>query len=57
VSHLRFGPDPIRAPYLIASAGFVACHQFAFLERQDPLRVAAPGGVFLLNSPYGKDDT
>ena len=57
VSHLRFGPDPIRAPYLIASAGFVACHQFALLERQDPLRIAAPGGVFLLNSPYGKDHT
>jgi pyruvate-ferredoxin/flavodoxin oxidoreductase len=57
VSHLRFGPDPIKAPYLIASAGFVACHQFEFLERQDLLRVAAPGGVFLLNSPYGKDRT
>ncbi len=57
VSHLRFGPDPIRAPYLIASAGFVACHQFGFLERQDLLRVAAPGGVFLLNSPYGKNKT
>jgi pyruvate-ferredoxin/flavodoxin oxidoreductase len=57
VSHLRFGPNPIQAPYLIASAGFVACHQFGFLERQDLLRVAAPGGVFLLNSPYGKDAT
>ena len=57
ISHLRFGPDPIRAPYLIASAGFVACHQFGFLERQDLLRVAAAGGVFLLNSPFGKDET
>jgi pyruvate-ferredoxin/flavodoxin oxidoreductase len=57
ISHLRFGPDPIKAPYLIASAGFVACHQFGFLERQDLLRVAAAGGVFLLNSPYGKDET
>jgi pyruvate-ferredoxin/flavodoxin oxidoreductase len=56
-SHLRFGPDPIRAPYLIASAGFVACHQFGFLERQDVLRVAAVGAVFLLNSPYGRDAT
>ena len=56
-SHLRFGPAPIKAPYLIASAGFVACHQFGFLERQDLLRVAAPGGVFLLNSPYGVDAT
>ena len=57
VSHLRFGPDPIRAPYLIAQASFVACHQFGFLERQDMLRLAAPGGVFLLNSPFGQDQT
>jgi len=55
-SHLRFGPDPIRAPYLISQAGFVACHQFGFLERQDILGVAAPGAVFLLSSPYGPDD-
>jgi pyruvate-ferredoxin/flavodoxin oxidoreductase len=53
VSHLRFGPRPIRAPYLITRASFVACHQFAFLERLDVLRVAEPGAVFLLNSPYG----
>ena len=53
VSHLRFGPDPIKAPYLIAEAGFVACHQAAFLERQDMLRLAAQGGVFLLNTPRG----
>ncbi|MCR4282518.1 MAG: pyruvate:ferredoxin (flavodoxin) oxidoreductase, partial [Bauldia sp.] len=53
ISHLRFGPEPIRAPYLVAQAGFVACHQFGFLTRQDVLRVAAPGGVFLLNSPWG----
>ena len=55
VSHLRFGPNPIRSPYLIASAGFVACHQFGFLARQDVLRFAAPGAVFLLNSPFGAD--
>jgi pyruvate-ferredoxin/flavodoxin oxidoreductase len=56
VSHLRFGPDPIRAPYLIESAGFVACHRFDFLLRQDVLGHAAPGGVFLLNSPFGPDE-
>jgi pyruvate-ferredoxin/flavodoxin oxidoreductase len=55
VSHLRFGPQPIRAPYLIASAGFVACHHFGFLTRQDVLRLAAPGAVFLLNSPFAAD--
>src|SRR6266508_5631571 len=41
VSHLRFGPQPIRAPYLIASANFVACHQFGFLEQLDVLQHAA----------------
>ena len=53
VSHLRFGPRPIRAPYLITRASFVACHQFGFLERLDVLAAVEPGAVFLLNSPYG----
>ena len=57
ISHLRFGPNPIKAPYLIAAASFVACHQFDFLRRQDLLRVAAPGGTLLLNSPYGPEAT
>ena len=52
ISHLRFGPRPIRSPYLIKSANFVACHQFVFLEKYDVLEYARPGGVFLLNSPY-----
>jgi pyruvate-ferredoxin/flavodoxin oxidoreductase len=52
ISHLRFGPEPIRAPYLIKNAGFVACHQAQFLEQYDVLESAAPGGVFLLNSIY-----
>jgi len=53
-SHLRFGPKPIRAPYLIntGTANFVACHQFSFLERLDVLKYAAEGAVFLLNSNY-----
>jgi len=55
VSHLRFGPNPIHAPYLIRHASFVACHQFSFVERADVLRFAAPGAVFLLNSPFGPD--
>ncbi|HYT80542.1 MAG TPA: 2-oxoacid:acceptor oxidoreductase family protein, partial [Actinomycetota bacterium] len=45
VSHLRFGPDPIRSTYLIERAGFVACHQFSFLERLDVLKLAEPGGT------------
>ena len=55
ISHLRFGPKPIRSTYLIGQASFVACHQFSFLERYDVLRGAEPGAVFLLNSPYGPD--
>ena len=54
-SHLRFGPRPIRSPYLIKSASFVACHQFHFLQRIDVLKLAAPGATFLLNSPHGPD--
>jgi pyruvate-ferredoxin/flavodoxin oxidoreductase len=53
VSHLRFGPRPIRAPYLIDRATFVACHQFSLLDRFDVLEAAEPGAVFLLNSHYG----
>ena len=56
ISHLRFGPNPIRAPYLIERANFVACHQFSFLERLNVLKYAKEGGVFLLNSPYGADE-
>jgi len=55
VSHLRFGPHPIHAPYLIRAAHFVACHQFNFIERREVLSIAAPGATFLLNSPYGAD--
>jgi pyruvate-ferredoxin/flavodoxin oxidoreductase len=57
-SHLRFGPKPILAPYLIETdqANFVACHQFIFLERFDMLKYAKPGAVFLLNSLYGPDE-
>ncbi len=55
VSHLRFGPHQIRAPYLIEQAGFIACSQFSFLERVDVLRYAKAGGVFLLNTSFDKD--
>ena len=56
ISHLRFGPRPIRSAYLLRQAKFVACHQFSFLEKLDVLQYAAPGAVFLLNSPYGADE-
>ena len=56
VSHLRFGPDPIRSTYLISKANFVACHQFQFLDRIDVLTAAEPGATFLLNAPFGSDE-
>jgi pyruvate-ferredoxin/flavodoxin oxidoreductase len=55
VSHLRFGPHPIRAPYLIAQAHFVGCHQPLFLDRFDVAEKLLPGGVLLLNSPRSPD--
>ncbi len=56
VSHLRFGPRPIHAPYLISNADFIAVHQFHFLERFPVLEAAVPGATILLNSPYGPQD-
>jgi len=56
VSHLRFGPQPIQAPYLIQQSSFVGIHQFQFVERLDMLRLAAPGATLLLNAPFGPDE-
>ena len=55
VSHLRFGPTPIRAPYLVTQAGFVGCHQFRFLENVDVLDRAAPDAALLLNCRHRPD--
>jgi pyruvate:ferredoxin (flavodoxin) oxidoreductase, homodimeric len=57
VSHLRFGPRPIRSPYLIRQAGFVACSQFSFVGRAEVLGYAAPAATVLLNSPYSPEET
>jgi pyruvate-ferredoxin/flavodoxin oxidoreductase len=51
VSHLRFGPTPIRAPYLISQASFVGCHQARMIGRHEVLERAAPGATVLLNTP------
>jgi pyruvate-ferredoxin/flavodoxin oxidoreductase len=56
VSHLRFGPEPIRSAYLVEGADFVACHQFGLLERTKIVEYAKPGATLLLNSPYGPDE-
>jgi pyruvate-ferredoxin/flavodoxin oxidoreductase len=55
VSHLRFGPQPIRSTYLISHANFVACHQPGFLERYEMVENVVPGGTFLLNTPHTKE--
>jgi len=56
-SHLRFGPRPIRAPYLIRAADFVACSQFSFVGKQNVLGYARAGATVLLNSPFSATDT
>ncbi|MDE6432170.1 MAG: pyruvate:ferredoxin (flavodoxin) oxidoreductase, partial [Opitutales bacterium] len=55
VSHLRFGKSPIKAPYLITHADFIACHQFSFINTLDILNALKPHGTFLLNSRYDVD--
>ncbi len=56
ISHLRFGTEPIQAPYLIGTADFVACHNPAYIGRYDMLSCIKEGGVFLLNSEYPSDE-
>ncbi|MCD8283487.1 MAG: pyruvate:ferredoxin (flavodoxin) oxidoreductase [Opitutae bacterium] len=57
VSHLRFGPKPIRSAYLIKKANFVACSQYVFIGRQPILEYAMPGATILLNSPFAPEET
>jgi pyruvate-ferredoxin/flavodoxin oxidoreductase len=56
ISHLRTSARPIRSAYLVDRAGFVACHQFEFVEKIDVLEHAAPGAAFLLNAPFPADE-
>jgi len=55
ISHLRFGPRPIKSTYLIKKAKFVAIHQWAFVDRYEMLDLAAQGATLLLNTPYASD--
>jgi len=55
-SHLRFGKKYIRAPYLVQEADFVACHNFAFVEKYDMLAKAKQGATFLLNAPFDHNE-
>ncbi|UCC45802.1 MAG: pyruvate:ferredoxin (flavodoxin) oxidoreductase [Candidatus Zixiibacteriota bacterium] len=56
VSHVRFGKDIIRKPYLITKAQFVACHNFSFVEKYEMVENLIEGGTFLLNSPYSAEE-
>jgi pyruvate-ferredoxin/flavodoxin oxidoreductase len=56
ISHLRFGPKPIRSSYLIGQANFVACHAPQLLSSLDVLGKAAKGATFLLNTHWGPKD-
>jgi pyruvate-ferredoxin/flavodoxin oxidoreductase len=56
VSHLRFGPEPIKSTYLIQRASFIAVHQFDFLNRYQVLDAAEEGATLLLNSPYDANE-
>ncbi|NCA80554.1 MAG: pyruvate:ferredoxin (flavodoxin) oxidoreductase, partial [Sphingobacteriia bacterium] len=56
-SHLRFGDKPIRAPYLINTADFVACHVPAYLDKYDMLKGLKKNGIFLLNSIWDVEET
>ncbi|MCG0277367.1 MAG: pyruvate:ferredoxin (flavodoxin) oxidoreductase [Thermanaeromonas sp.] len=52
ISHLRFGPAPIKSAYLIDRADLIACHHPAYVGRYDVLKGIKEGGIFLLNSPW-----
>ncbi|MCR4711898.1 MAG: pyruvate:ferredoxin (flavodoxin) oxidoreductase [Clostridia bacterium] len=55
-SHLRFGLTPIRSPYLIQAADFVACHNPSYVDKYDMVKNLKPGGAFLLNCPWGPEE-
>ncbi|MDD4645238.1 MAG: pyruvate:ferredoxin (flavodoxin) oxidoreductase [Bacteroidales bacterium] len=56
-SHLRFGDEPIRSPYLVTSPDFVACHVPSYLDKYDMLKGLKNGGTFLFNSIWDVEDT
>lgn len=56
VSHLRFGKNPIRSPYLIDRANFIACHNPSFVEKYDMLKSIEEGGTFLLTTGHKADE-
>ncbi|MDD4753735.1 MAG: pyruvate:ferredoxin (flavodoxin) oxidoreductase [Desulfitobacteriaceae bacterium] len=56
VSHLRFGKKPIKSPYLVYDADYIACHNSSYVNHFDLLKGLKKGGVFVLNCPWGQDE-
>ena len=56
VSHLRFGKEPIRAPYLINAADFVAVHNQSYVDKYDVTAGLKKGGTFLLNCNWSAEE-
>ncbi|MGO5096404.1 pyruvate:ferredoxin (flavodoxin) oxidoreductase [Agathobaculum sp. LCP25S3_E8] len=57
VSHLRFGDKPIKSPYYINKADFVACHNPSYITKHFPIvRDVKPGGVFLINCQWTPEE-
>lgn len=56
VSHLRFGDKAIKSTYLITAPDFVSCSTHSYIGRYDLLKGIKEGGVFLLNSPWSKEE-
>lgn len=56
VSHLRFGKKPIRSPYLVYNADYIACHNKAFINHYDILKGIRKNGIFVLNCPWNLEE-
>jgi pyruvate-ferredoxin/flavodoxin oxidoreductase len=56
VSHLRFGTKPIKSPYLVFDADYIACHNRSFLNQTDVLKGIKKGGTFVLNCPWTEEE-
>jgi pyruvate-ferredoxin/flavodoxin oxidoreductase len=56
VSHLRFGKNPIKSPYLVVGSDYIACHNKSFIYNYDLLKGLKKGGSFVLNCPWKADE-
>ncbi len=55
-SHLRFGKEPIRSPYLVFNADYIACHNKSFVYHYDLLKGLKKGGTFVLNCNWSEKE-